>query len=110
MNESGEIVIRIRRDGEAWQAIGCDFVNLMESPCGFGSTPTAALFSYLRGHEIEGLDGAGLARVYAHARVFAKIPIAKSLRRLTAEQEAAIVGVLTGLYGLVDDDFSEGGP
>ena len=40
---AGYVDVRLRRDGSAWCATKRDFVNLQESPCGFGDTPLEAI-------------------------------------------------------------------
>lgn len=39
--------LRLFKDGNAWCVTGKDFVNLQESPAGFGMTASAAHESYL---------------------------------------------------------------
>lgn len=36
-------VYRLYMDGDMWCAVGNDFVNMVESPIGFGSTPGEAI-------------------------------------------------------------------
>lgn len=37
--------VRVFRDGDQWCAVGHSFINLQESPAGFGDTRVAALLS-----------------------------------------------------------------
>ena len=43
---------RVFRDGNAWCAVGPDFVNLQESPAGFGDTPDAARAALVKFEEM----------------------------------------------------------
>ena len=40
---------RVFLDGNAWCAVQPDFINIQESPCGFGSTPEAARAELAKG-------------------------------------------------------------
>jgi hypothetical protein len=51
---SEELTYTIRRDGAAWLATRSDFVDLQESPSGFGADPVEALI-----HLLEKEDAAG---------------------------------------------------
>lgn len=51
--EDADIIVIIRKDGNAWFANGPDFINLVESDAEFGDTPEEAAAKYLRSIETE---------------------------------------------------------
>ena len=55
-SEHGQLEINM--DGSAWCAKFADFINLMESPCGFGDTPEEALGRFYVDVQKHALEGA----------------------------------------------------
>ena len=54
--EIGQIVVVLERDDSAWCAHLSDFVNVQESPCGFGATPSEAVGFLMNDLSESGID------------------------------------------------------